>query len=443
MKNVLRIAASVLIMIMLLCTQAFSMTADEERALLEAAHEMRRSGMVQLNFKNMDLTTFIYFMSEVLGENIVILDDLQQKATVMITKPVTIEEARRIMIAVLARHGLTLHDEGTYSVVRHELKAESQMRDANRKNSVNITERLGITSSDLVRAMRGLDTEEAIRDAASMLVAVFQNQITEPKITSLTLSMIKGGGITLSYKYGPDLEIAKSRIVAPESGDVVRGRLPVKLLEEFINSPFTEMLSVRMRYSSDSQGYEVQWIQNNCLLRRLGIQRGDIIRAVNGIKLRTLNDLDGIIHELLKKERVELELLHKGHVVNLNYDVVSDDVPVFLKQSDDVAAKTTPHSLIPAEMVKSIARNPFDELKRIRLRPNDKTDGLDVQWLQNESTFKKLGVRKGDILTSLNGQPLKTRSDIVPAIHSLLSADIFDMNLLRDGKPEVLRYELH
>ena len=453
MKNIMRVAALMMLM-MLVCCEAYAVSAEEEKMMTDAAQAMRKAGVVQLNFKDMDIARFVYFMSEVLQENIAVTSDMREKITIIMPHPVTIEDARKIMLSVLEQHGYSLQDEGTYSILRRKDNGGVRMRG---QGSINITERLGITSGEVIRAMRGISTEEAIKDVSRVLAAVFQNQITEPKITDLKLSMVKGGEISLSYNYGLDLKKAESRVVMPASADVERGRLPVFLLERFIASPFTEMHMLRMRYNIARKGYEVQWIQANCLLKHLGVQRGDVLIGINGIMLRTLNDLDDVLHELLKKERVELVLLHKGQIVTLNYDVVSDDEPVFLKLSDDAAVNVlavrekasgdkalSMQSMRPAEIVKCMVSNPFDELKRIRLRPTSLNDGLEVQWIQNESLLKKLGVQRGDVLKSMNGHALTERKDIVSAVTSLQKAERFELEFSRvqGGKPEVLSYDL-
>ncbi|MBQ7220459.1 MAG: hypothetical protein IJS28_05720 [Synergistaceae bacterium] len=320
-----------------MCSQAYSAEVSEmDRLLIEAAQECRKSGMVDFRFRDMDLAVFVRFMSEILSENIVILGDIKQKVTAITMKPITLEEARKIMIKALEVQGLTFSDEGTFYAVRRSSRTAGRVR-----NSLNITERLGITSRDVVNALQGLDTAEAIKDAASVLAAVFRNQISEPKITSLNLSMVKGGEISLSYKYGTDLEEAASRIAAPPvSSDMGRGRIPAVLIDQFIADPFSEMNRTRMRYTPKYRGLEVQWIQNNSLLRRLGVARGDVIREVNGIKLSDLNDIAGIIRELQKREHVDITVERAGNAVMLNYDVVSDDI-----QSGDVSPEKLNHEV--------------------------------------------------------------------------------------------------
>ncbi len=105
-----------------------------------------------------------------------------------------------------------------------------------------------------------------------------------------------------------------------------------------------------------------------------------------------------------------------------------------------VAASDAQEGQVPSEIVNSLVQNPFDELKRIRLRPNDKAGGLEVQWIQNESILKRLGVKRGDVVKSVNGIPFTNMGDIANSINSLMNAERFDVEVTRGGKPTALRY---
>ena len=104
------------------------------------------------------------------------------------------------------------------------------------------------------------------------------------------------------------------------------------------------------------------------------------------------------------------------------------------------AASETQEGEVPAEMVNSLVQNPFDELKRIRMRPNDKAGGLEVQWIQNDSILKRLGVQRGDVIKSVNGIPFTNMGDIANSINSLMNSERFDVEVTRGGKSTALRY---
>ncbi|MBQ9419830.1 MAG: hypothetical protein IJU31_05565 [Synergistaceae bacterium] len=95
---------------------------------------------------------------------------------------------------------------------------------------------------------------------------------------------------------------------------------------------------------------------------------------------------------------------------------------------------------VSSETVNQLVQNPFDELKRIRIRPSDSAGGLEVQWIQNDSILKRLGVQKGDVIRAVNGIPFTNMGDIANSINSLMNSERFDVEVTRNGKPEALRY---
>jgi len=95
---------------------------------------------------------------------------------------------------------------------------------------------------------------------------------------------------------------------------------------------------------------------------------------------------------------------------------------------------------VSSETVNQLVQNPFDELKRVRIRPSEIAGGLEVQWIQNDSILKKLGVKKGDVIRSVNGIPFTNMGDIANSINSLMNSERFDVEVTRGGKTEALRY---
>ena len=89
----------------------------EELNLMQAANEMRASGRVQLNFKDVEIVKFLRFMSELLGENILVDPGISGTVSVVSPKAVTLNEAREVMLSVLEMNELTLEQMDGYSKV--------------------------------------------------------------------------------------------------------------------------------------------------------------------------------------------------------------------------------------------------------------------------------------------------------------------------------------
>ncbi|MDY6411135.1 MAG: type II secretion system secretin GspD [Synergistales bacterium] len=95
-----------------------NMTAEDEKNLMQAAQAMKRSGLVQFNFKDMDLVRFVRFMSEILDENIIVPPNVNAKITIISPHPVTVRESREVMLSTLQMYNFSLQNMGSYSIVR-------------------------------------------------------------------------------------------------------------------------------------------------------------------------------------------------------------------------------------------------------------------------------------------------------------------------------------
>ena len=111
--------------------------------------------------------------------------------------------------------------------------------------------------------------------------------------------------------------------------------------------------------------------------------------------------------------------------------------------SNIVASTPGNEGVIGREVIENLLMNPFDEMKRFRIRPKfngNEPVGIEVQWIQNDSVLTKLGVQKGDVMKSVNGIPMKNMGDITNAINSLMNGTRFDVEVLRGDAPINLVY---
>ena len=90
---------------------------QDELNLVEAARMMRESGRVQFNFKDLELVKFLRFMSELLEENLIVDPGVQGKVTLLAQRPLSIKEARQVMLSVLEMNGLSFVTQGGYNRV--------------------------------------------------------------------------------------------------------------------------------------------------------------------------------------------------------------------------------------------------------------------------------------------------------------------------------------
>ena len=82
-------------------------------------------------------------------------------------------------------------------------------------------------------------------------------------------------------------------------------------------------------------------------------------------------------------------------------------------------------------------------LTQARIRPHlkdGKPDGFALSYIKANSFFSKLGLRRGDIVKSINGKQINTPEDAFSFYQALESGEPLSMEINRGGKPETINY---
>jgi general secretion pathway protein C len=81
-----------------------------------------------------------------------------------------------------------------------------------------------------------------------------------------------------------------------------------------------------------------------------------------------------------------------------------------------------------------------DFLKQATLVPSS-GGGFLVRQIQPGSLYEKLGMRAGDVIKSVNGQPINTAEDAIRLYQQMSSINAVQMEITRGGKSESLYYQ--
>jgi general secretion pathway protein C len=84
-------------------------------------------------------------------------------------------------------------------------------------------------------------------------------------------------------------------------------------------------------------------------------------------------------------------------------------------------------------------------MRQARIRPhfrNGKPDGLTLSRVRRDSVFTRLGLRSGDIITGVDGQPIQSVDDALKFYNSLKSASNLNLQIRRRGQTQTLQYAI-
>jgi general secretion pathway protein C len=82
-------------------------------------------------------------------------------------------------------------------------------------------------------------------------------------------------------------------------------------------------------------------------------------------------------------------------------------------------------------------------MSQVRIRPHfkdGKSDGLSISRIKGGSIFSKLGLRNGDIVQKINGEPINSPDEVLMLYEKLKSGSRVSLEVTRKGEPKTMNY---
>jgi general secretion pathway protein C len=103
------------------------------------------------------------------------------------------------------------------------------------------------------------------------------------------------------------------------------------------------------------------------------------------------------------------------------------------------------HYKIPRDSLDHSVGNLSQLLTQIRAIPNiqnGKTNGFALSEIEPGSIFDEMGLQEGDVLRSINGQPMTDPAQAMQMMSAMRNATMVTIQVLRDGEPTTLTYQI-
>lgn len=84
----------------------------------------------------------------------------------------------------------------------------------------------------------------------------------------------------------------------------------------------------------------------------------------------------------------------------------------------------------------------FTQMRAIPNLAGGQTDGFRLSEIQGGSLFQQMGLQNGDVVTSINGQPLNDPTQAIALFNTLRNASNISMEVERGGQPVTLTYNI-
>jgi serine protease Do/serine protease DegQ len=168
-----------------------------------------------------------------------------------------------------------------------------------------------------------------------------------------------------------------------QHGEVRRGRLGIAMQD--INAELARAFGLQQQ-----RGVVISQVEVNSPADKAGLRAGDIVTEVNGRVVRSAADMTNVIGLQRIGQVVAMKILRDARVVNVK--AVIDEKPVRTTDGHDL------HPLLQGATL--------GEAAAVLNRPD--IHGLLITKLQSRSAAAEAGLQQGDIITSVNRQPVSS-----------------------------------
>ncbi|MBX2923247.1 MAG: PDZ domain-containing protein [Chitinophagaceae bacterium] len=201
--------------------------------------------------------------------------------------------------------------------------------------------------------------------------------------------------------------------------------------EIFMNSEPKAMLGVYTE--KDEKGAKISEVVKGSPAEKAGLQKGDIITKAGGKTIADPAALSETIEALNPGDETEIVYLR---------DKKERKVKVKLGERKQSFSKNFRFEApeFNEDMMKEFRfRSPFEWDAKpklgIRIQDTEEGNGVKVLDVQEASAAEKSGIKKDDIITSIDGKDIKSADEAKEKIAELKDKSAYPVKVLRDGAP--------
>src|SRR2546421_1399996 len=217
------------------------------------------------------------------------------------------------------------------------------------------------------------------------------------EVIGINSQIYSGTGGYMGLAFAIPIDVASSvKDQLVKNGKVERGRIGVAIQE--VNASLAKSFGLEK-----PQGALVSTVEPGGPADKAGIKPGDVILSFNGKPIETSNQLPPLVASTKPGAKAQLELWREGKKQNLNIAV--GEMP-----NEKVASNEKPQGEEHGRL--GLAVRPLTPEERKELGGN--VQGLVVE--QASGPAAKAGLRRGDVITAVNGTPVKSVDDLKRAV---------------------------
>jgi len=159
----------------------------------------------------------------------------------------------------------------------------------------------------------------------------------------------------------------------------------------------------KARELSQIKGVLVEDFSDRSAAKTAGIQKGDVLTAINNVPIRNFAELQSQLNRYRPGDKISVTVDRNGNERVFNVELKNDEGNTDITRSTDAMGKL-------GATFKPIS----DETKR----EMGISSGIEVESVDNNGLFRKGGINKGFIIMRINNAPVNSESDVAKIVAS-------------------------
>lgn len=190
-------------------------------------------------------------------------------------------------------------------------------------------------------------------------------------------------------------KVAKDLI---DHGKVIRPYIGVQIQE--VDQTMSKALGMK-----EAEGVIVQSVQDNSPAESADIKAGDVILKFDGQKIEHANQLQALVASHRPGDEVDVEILHDGKTENKTVTLKERNGEEFSANTNDSSTTT----------LQSLGLS-VQDADKAALQKYDEKNGVVVTNVVPGSEADQRQLHQGDLITSVDNEPVKSSSDLEKAV---------------------------
>ena len=167
------------------------------------------------------------------------------------------------------------------------------------------------------------------------------------------------------------------------------------------------------------------------------VEEGFKVKSINWRDIvLTKGNTDCIVDMWVKTTTQKIN--KRGRVVRTPSGKETIEIPPPVKSSEEIEVISETERIVSKEIVDKFLEDPTSMLSSVRIIPYEKEGvpkGVRLFGIRRNSLLWKLGLKNGDILHSIDDQPMTTPEEILKGYMSIKGKEHISINITRRGKP--------